>query len=112
MGIKLYGVPENSEMGVLIARIEEKAKKAGFSLCRWQTNGRWSGGRWIRITYAFVYGERPVYSKDASTVMPRVTLMTREGATSRCRAYLGLSWLEAEMDRIINDNGFEITEVA
>jgi hypothetical protein len=94
--MKLYNVPEDSQVGQLVNQIEETAKNQGLTLSRWQAN---KGGFTIEITYIVHTGEREAQARhqpeDSIVAITRLSQM--EGTTARCQAYRELTKLANEL---------------
>jgi hypothetical protein len=86
--MRVYRVPKDSDVGRVIAALEEVCKKRGLILSRWETGSKRCG--WIRtITWAAHRGPRTsrFCNMPESAVDDYMVLTSPEGKTKRCAAY-------------------------
>jgi hypothetical protein len=97
--MKVYGVPEDSDVGRVIAALEKVCEKNSWTLSRWETGNKHCG--WVRgITWAAHIGPRTSRYCDMKTdnIIYAIELSNREGMTKRSNAYYFLSYLLKYLD--------------
>jgi hypothetical protein len=92
--MKVYNVPSNSPVALLIDQIETEAMSKGLTLSRFQANGQ---AHKVTVTYVVHSGERAAQARYQTGIVAECQLKSAEGHTEKSAAFKALATLLSEI---------------